>query len=343
MNISIVKESGIELLMSLFRLNNHERMIHNDRGSSDFISDWVSKLRLSIPPNYRELLERFFGWKAFFGLRIVPYLFLEDSPSSSDLVGLIKRTSPERLLHMFLSSDFKEPDELGDMIIQSFGRNEKAALDFAFSNPTLTNLDRYEAIEMLKNQSETRDSFVELLEFGSENSLPSPDYDLSISYSQELLEENLREFGSSYLRFLLDLDAPNTSVEETKLLFSWSLGGSEITIEVPEKNSIISVVGTDRTRERSLTVEKQDAAGIMSTMAKRESIEILRKVLHSSHTLSSIVDLSGLHRHNAIEVLAGLSRRGLVIPETYEGELTFRSEIKLLDKTLDEIRRQIIG
>jgi len=343
MNISIVDESGIELLVSLFRLNNQERMIHNDRRSSDFLSEWVSRSRLSMPADYQGLLERFFGWESFFGLRVVPYLFLENSPSSSDLVDSMKRTSPERLLHMFLSSDFKEPDELGDMIIKSFGRDEKAALDFAFSNPTLTNLDRYEAIEMLKNQSETRDSFVKLLEFGSENSLPSPDYDLSISYSYELLEENLRKFGSSYLRFLLDLDAPNTSVEEMKLLLSWSLGGSSITIEVPERNAIISVVGTDRTWERSLAVEKQDAAGMISTLAKRESIEILRKVMRSSQTLSSIVGLSGLHRHNAIEVLAGLSRQGLVIPETHEGELTFRSEPKLLDETLEEIRKQIMG
>jgi len=296
-----------------------------------------------MPQDYREWLERFFGWEAFFGLKVAPYFFLEDSPSSSDLLGLIKRTSPERLLHMFLSSDFKEPDESGDMIIESFGRDEKAALNFAFSNPTLTNMDRYEAIEMLKNQSITRDSFVKLLEFGSENLLTSPDFTLSIPHSSKLFEENFNQFGSSLFRFLLDLDAPNTSVEEMRLLFSLFLGGSSITIEVPEKDSIISVVGTDRINERSLMIEKHDAAGIMSTLAKKESIEILRKVIHSSQTLSSIVGLSGLHRHNAIEILAGLSRQGLVIPETDDGELTFRSEIKLLDEALEEIRKQIVG
>jgi len=296
-----------------------------------------------MPQDYREWLERFFGWEAFFGLKVAPYFFLEDSPSSSDLLGLIKRTSPERLLHMFLSSDFKEPDESGDMIIESFGRDEKAALNFAFSNPTLTNMDRYEAIEMLKNQSKTRDSFVKLLEFGSDNLLTSPDFTLSIPHSSKLFEENFNQFESSFFRFLLDLDAPITSVEEMRLLFSLFLGGSSITIEVPEKDSIISVVGTDRINERSLMIEKHDAAGIMSTLAKKESIEILRKVIHSSQTLSSIVGLSGLHRHNAIEILAGLSRQGLVIPETDDGELTFRSEIKLLDEALEEIRKQIIG
>lgn len=342
-NISIVKESGIELLVSLFRLNNHERMIHNDRKSSDFLSDWVSKSRLSMPADCREWLERFFSWEAFFGLKVVPFLFLEDSPSSSDLLGLIKRTSPERLLHMFLSSDFKEPDELGDKIIESFERDEKAALEFAFSNPTLTNMDKYEAIEMLKNQSTTRDSFVKLLEFGSENLLPSPDFTLSIPHSSKLFEDNFNQFGRGFLRFLLDLDAPDTSVKEMRLLFSLFLGGSSITIEVPEKDSIISVVGTDRIRERSLMIEKHEAAGIMGTMAKRESIEILRKVLHSGQTLSSIVDLSCLHRHKAVEILAGLSREGLVIPETHGGELTFRSEMKLLDEALEEIRKQILG
>ncbi|MFA6657828.1 MAG: hypothetical protein WCS38_11045, partial [Mesotoga sp.] len=108
-------------------------------------------------------------------------------------------------------------------------------------------------------------------------------------------------------------------------------------------DSIISVVGTDRIRERSLMIEKHEAAGIMGTMAKRESIEILRKVLHSGQTLSSIVDLSGLYRHEAVEILAGLSREGLVIPETDDGELTFRSELKLLDEALEEIRKQILG
>jgi len=340
-NISTVESSGIELLMSLFRLNNHERMIHNDRRSSDFLLEWVSKSRLSMPADYRKWLERFFGWEAFFGLRVVPYLFLKDSPSASDLFGLIKKTSAERLLHMFLSSDFKEPNELDDMIIESFERDEKAALDFAFSNPTLTNPDRYEAIEMLKDQSKTRDSFVKLLEFGRENLLASPDLTLSTSHSLGLLEENLKQFGSSFLHFLLDPDALDPSVEELRLLVTWFLGGSSITIEVPEKNSIISVVGADRISERSLTVEKQDAACIMSTMSKEEAIVILRNVLHSSQTLSSIVGLSGLHRHNAINTLAGLSRQGLVIPETHDGELTFRSEIKLLDEALEEIRKQI--
>jgi hypothetical protein len=63
--------------------------------------------------------------------------------------------------------------------------------------------------------------------------------------------------------------------------------------------------------------------------------------MRSSQCIDEIAFLSGVHRHEVIEILAALSRQGLVIPEIHEKELTFTSEERLIDCALEEIRKAI--
>lgn len=340
-NFVLDKQKGPELLLSLFRLNNHEKMTPSDGESLEALSDWVFKARLSLTEESLTSLARLFSWEAFFGLKIIPYFFLEGSPTPSGLLKMIETISPERLLSLFLSSDFMPLEKRNDVFLKSLEENEKGALEYVSSIPWLLSSDRYEAFQMLTDQAKTHESFLELLRFAEKEIASMVELENLVNYGEEILLENTERFESGFLAFLLDIEPPSLSGKMIRLHVSAFLGGSVITIEVPEKNSVISLIGVDRVRKRSLSYEKRSAAGVISAMSGQNSLRILKIVMRSSQCIDEIAFLSGVHRHEVIEILAALSRQGLVIPEIHEKELTFTSEERLIDCALEEIRKAI--
>ena len=57
-NFVLDKQKGPELLLSLFRLNNHEKMTPSDGESLETLSDWVFKARLSLTEESLTSLDR---------------------------------------------------------------------------------------------------------------------------------------------------------------------------------------------------------------------------------------------------------------------------------------------
>ncbi|MBN2220320.1 MAG: hypothetical protein JW697_08595, partial [Kosmotogaceae bacterium] len=317
------KGRGPELLLSLFRLNNHEKMTPNDGDSLEGLSDLVFRVRLSLSEETLSSLERLFSWEAFFALKIIPYFFLEGSPTPSDLLKMIETISPERLLSMFLRDDFTPPEEKTDGFFKSLEENEKVALEYVSSIHSLSSSDRYEAFQMLMAQTKTHESFLGLLRFAAKQITSVVGFENPIGYGEGILLQNTERFGSAFLAFLLDIETSSLSDKMIRLHVSEFLGGSVITIEVPEKNSLISLVGVDRIRKRSLSHEKRSAAGVISAMSGQNSLRILNIVNRSRQSIDQIAFSTGVHRHEVMEVLAALCRQGLVIPETYENELAF--------------------
>ncbi|PIJ60908.1 hypothetical protein [Mesotoga sp. H07.pep.5.3] len=340
-NFVLDKGRGAELLLSLFRLNNHEKLTPNDGESLEALSDWVFKARLSLTEETLTSLARLFSWEAFFGLKIIPYFFLEGSPTPSGLLKMIETISPERLLSMFLSSDFMPLEKKNDVFLKSLEENEKGALEYVSSIPWLLSSDRYGAFQMLTDQAKTHESFLELLRFAEKEIASMVELENLVNYGEEILLKNTERFEGWFLAFLLDIEPSSLSDKMIRLHVSAFLGGSVITVEVPEKNSVISLIGADRVRKRSLSYEKRSAAGVISALSDQNSLRILKIVMRSRQCIDEIAFSSGVHRHEVIEVLAALCRQGLVIPEIHEKELTFTSEERLIDSALEEIRKAI--
>lgn len=343
MEITVAEGSGIELLLFLFRVNNHEKMAHNDGESYEQLSESVLNARLSISRKSLEWLGKFFSWEGFLGLRIVPYLFMDGSPSPSDLVAIIRKTSPERLLSMFFCDDFESPGEPTDVFVKSLEEDERRALGYVSSISNLPSSDRYEALEMLQHQAETAGSFIELLEYARSKLDSFQGFEEIIHSSANLVNENLNSLGSSFIPFLLGIETKSLSVEKIRLYISASLGGSVIKIDVPERNAIISLAGVDRISRRSLLFETGSGASLAGAMSERKSLDLLHLLLQSRQSVSSILELCDLHSHEVVDILAALSRQGLVIPEIQDNNLVFRTEEGIVDDALEEIRSQIIG
>lgn len=195
---------------------------------------------------------------------------------------------------------------------------------------------------MLMDQAKTHESFLELLRFAEKEIASMVELENLVNYGEEILLKNTERFEGWFLPFLLDIEPSSLSDKMIRLHVSAFLGGSVITVEVPEKNSVISLIGVDRVRKRSLSYEKRSAAGVISELSDQNSLRILKIVMRSRQCIDEIAFSSGVHRHEVIEVLAALCRQGLVIPEIHEKELTFTSEERLIDSALEEVRKGIM-
>ncbi|SSC14000.1 conserved protein of unknown function [Mesotoga infera] len=341
-DVKVFNNEAVSVLTALFRLNNHERMIDRDAIAADSLARWVVKSRVAIPVELFEMIEVFFSWDSFFGLRTLPYVCFEGIDSCEAFMEWLEDLSPQSLMAKFFSPQYCEDGEARDHAFRRLELDEREALKYVFSNLELSNSGRYSAIEILRDQSRAKESFTGLLHFFCRKLFDDELREILRQSSRtfrELFDGNFSLYGLPFLRELLDIETTKESDEPDFYIFSsWFLGGSVITASLPERNSVISIVGEEMIKKRNVLLAVPNALEIARTLSMDGSMKLLRVLMNRRMNIESIIEETGLHRHGLIEKLAALSRQRLVVTGVSGDEFWFETGEQLIDKALLTMR-----
>ena len=339
----VERRRAVDLLLALFRLNNHEKMAQHDGPCSEELSRWVLKSRISLSPELFSWNERLFSWESFFGLRFFPYLFSQEIREPEDLIASVEGISAGRLLRRFFSRDFVETDEVEALRVKMMEEDESEALKYVFGNLEVSNSERYSAMVLLSDQEGAKRAYIELLHSSSKGLAEVESQHFSQEYCDWLLidfRENYESFGLPFIRELLDLD-PETAFGQLdfRVCLSWFLGGSNINVTIHEMNTVISLLGCDRLSKRALLPNKLDPLEIMACLSHIEEVYLLKRLFKRDLRLDDLVAENGrIHRHELYERLARLSRSELVQVSSNGTELLFSSSLHLVERALDRVK-----
>jgi hypothetical protein len=345
-DVKVLNNEAVSVLAALFRLNNNERMIDRDALAADSLARWVIKSRVAIPAELFEMIEVFFSWDSFFGLRTLPYICFEGIDSCEVFMEWLEHLSPQSLMAKFFSPQYCEEGETRDLAFRRLELDERETLTYVFSNPELGNSGRYSAIEILTDQSGSKESFTGLLSFICRELFDGELMEIlqrSFRNFRELFDGNLSLYGLPFLGELLDIEIQKEGGEPDFYIFSsWFLGGSVITVSLPEKNSVISIVGEETMRKKNVLPTTPDALEIARTLSMDGSMNLLRTLMNRRMNIASIVEETGLHRHGLVEKLAALSRQRLVATGVSGDEFWFETGEQLIDRALLTMRDIIV-
>ena len=346
-DVRVLNNEAVSVLAALFRLNNHEKMIDRDTLAADHLARWVIKSRVSIPAELFEMIEVFFSWDSFFGLRTLPYICFEGIDSCEAFMEWLERLSPQSLMAKFFSPQYYEDCEARDLAFRLLELDERETLKYVFSNLELGNSSRYSAIEILRDQNGAKESFSSLLHFICRELFDGEFLEILRESSRtfrELFNGNFSLYGQPFLRELLDIERREESSESDLYIFSsWFLGGSVITVNQPERNSVISIVGEETMRKKNMLPEAMDPLEIAGVLSVEGSMNLLKTLMNRRMNIRSIAKETGLHRHGLVEKLAALSRQGLAVTGVSGDEFWFETDEQLIDRALLIMREMMVG
>lgn len=116
--MTLIKSPVFELLASMFRLHNHERLEDGrrnpDEASKSRLDAWVQGTRVKIYGAIEQELELFFNRESFFGLTLVRWVYANECHGSLDeFRRMVADADAPALLVPFLQTGFA-PDKLPD-------------------------------------------------------------------------------------------------------------------------------------------------------------------------------------------------------------------------------------
>lgn len=108
--VNLVTSPVFDLLASMFRLNNNEKLIEQidySDPSKVQMDNWVNKTRNILPPSVKEELDVFFNYESFIGMGLVRKSFMENAYKSyEDFIDFLEALPEYDLILCFLQTGF---------------------------------------------------------------------------------------------------------------------------------------------------------------------------------------------------------------------------------------------
>ncbi|MDD4478869.1 MAG: winged helix-turn-helix domain-containing protein [Mesotoga sp.] len=357
--VSFVDSLAYDFLLSLVRLNCNE-MIISSYADQEFVDwfkpdaeivDWVKETGKRLPPDIKELLDRFFNCETYFGVAMFSVIQQLNLKNPEELIVEIKRIPEKYLLSHFLRTGFG-PD-VKDMnlpnlekIVEKITSDDKEMLMFITESTVFSPSQKANLMELFSDPAKAKEDYLYLLEWYLENVFNSMKIRVNNSNQRQLklLEKNITENGDDYFQKLEIVTVPDilTKVSRIEIGVSQFLGIDQAH-SMGNKERFLFILGYDRIeipfREKDMRLECID---VFEALSSKERLAILRALQNTSYTpiaMSKRLKIPSGELNNHIEKL----KKARLIESFLDGEhLKYTANPQEIKKIVDQSLKRLL-
>lgn len=332
-----------ELLVSLFRLECHEKLIPTDRQKLKYVPEnlmkWVEETRARMTEEMKKEINIFFNFESYLGLTLCQLIWENRCfGDAQEFLSFLEGYPAKELIKCFFNTGYGQDDMLE-------GIDDIQVAKSFLERSSLPEEERWKLLYFCSTPEETKRRFIDLLR-NFYNTIFKENIEALQKYHRESIRDIERKLGDDpYENFkkLIKFDEKNECIKDQIILMpSYYYNTSSLFSYNEEKETLIYIYGTtipDMEFTDDISAEKIiEAIKVLSDENRIKTIEILNTSQCYGYELSQKLGLSSSTMSHHLSLLGSI---GVISSVREENKVYYRVEKDNIRKLLKQFEEML--